>query len=79
MASSGRLSEEVDRWDETNIAVPAIQILGGTFPVHYWTGTELLRRSEWAVTFPPATVRGIRIRPAVAASTWSIAEIVAFE
>ncbi len=47
----------------------------------YWTGAELLRnsRSEWAVTFPPATVRAIRIRPAVAAPTWSIAEIAAFE
>jgi hypothetical protein len=47
----------------------------------YWTGTELLRnsRSEWAVTFPPATVRAIRVRPAMAAPTWSIAEIVPFE
>ena len=47
----------------------------------YWTGAELLRnsRSEWAMTFPPATLRAIRIRPAGAAPTWSIAEVVAFE
>jgi hypothetical protein len=31
------------------------------------------------VTFPPATVRAIRVRPAMAAPTWSIAEIVPFE
>ncbi len=47
----------------------------------YWTGAELLRnsRSEWAVTFPAATVRYLRIRPAAPAPTWSIAEITAFE
>ncbi len=47
----------------------------------FWTGAELLRNSrpEWAVTFPPATVRYIRIRPAAPAPTWAIAEITAFE
>lgn len=47
----------------------------------YWTGAELLRnsRSEWAVTFPAATVRYVRIRPAAPTPTWSIAEITAFE
>jgi hypothetical protein len=47
----------------------------------YWTGAELLRNSrpEWAVTFPPATVRLIRIRPVAPAPTWAIAEIAAFE
>ncbi len=47
----------------------------------FWTGAELLRnsRSEWAVTFPPVTVRYVRIRPAVPAPTWAIAEITAFE
>ncbi len=47
----------------------------------YWTGTELLRNSrpEWSVTFPPAMVRAIRIRPAAPAPTWSIAEISAVE
>jgi hypothetical protein len=47
----------------------------------FWTGAELLRNSrpEWAVTFPPVTVRYIRIRPAAPAPTWAIAEITAFE
>lgn len=47
----------------------------------FWTGTELLRNSrpEWAVTFPPVTVRYVRIRPAAPAPTWAIAEITAFE
>jgi F5/8 type C domain len=47
----------------------------------FWTGAELLRNSrpEWAVTFPPATVRYVRIRPAAPAPTWTIAEITAFE
>jgi hypothetical protein len=47
----------------------------------YWTGAELLRnsRTEWAVTFPAATVRYVRIRPAAPAPAWSIAEITAFE
>jgi hypothetical protein len=47
----------------------------------FWTGVELLRNSrpEWAVRFPPATVRAIRIRPAAPAPTWSIAEITVFE
>ena len=47
----------------------------------YWTGAELLRNSrpEWAVTFPPAIVRLIRIRPTAPAPTWSIAEISAFD
>jgi hypothetical protein len=42
---------------------------------------ELLRKSrpEWAVTFPPATVRYVRIRPAAPAPTWAVAEIIAFE
>jgi hypothetical protein len=31
------------------------------------------------VTFPPATVRLIRIRPVDPAPTWTIAEIAAFE
>jgi hypothetical protein len=44
-----------------------------------WTGAELLRNSrpEWAVTFPPATARYVRIRPAAPAPTWAIAEIEA--
>jgi hypothetical protein len=47
----------------------------------FWTGAELLRNSrpEWAVTFPPAVVRYVRIRPVASAPTWSIAEITAFE
>jgi hypothetical protein len=47
----------------------------------YWTGGELLRNSrpEWSMTFPPATVRLIRIRPVAPAPTWSIAEIAAYE
>ncbi len=47
----------------------------------FWTGAELLRNSrpEWAVAFPPAVVRYVRIRPAASAPTWSIAEITAFE
>ena len=49
----------------------------------YWTGAELLRNSrpEWAVTFPSATVRYVRIRPSAPAPTptWSIAEITALE
>jgi hypothetical protein len=45
----------------------------------FWTGAELLRNSrpEWAVTFPAATVRYVRIRPAAPAPTWAIAEIEA--
>jgi hypothetical protein len=31
------------------------------------------------MTFPPATVRLIRIRPVAPAPTWSIAEIAAYE
>jgi hypothetical protein len=47
----------------------------------YWTGSELLRngRPEWSVSFPPVTVRAVRIRPAAPAPTWSIADITAFE
>ena len=46
----------------------------------FWTGAELLRNSrpEWAVTFPPATVRYVRIRPAAPAPAWAIAEIEVF-
>jgi hypothetical protein len=47
----------------------------------FWSGAELLRNSrpEWAVAFPAATLRAIRIRPAGPAPTWSIAEIKLFE
>jgi hypothetical protein len=47
----------------------------------FWSGAELLRNSrpEWAVTFPPAPLRAIRLRPAAPAPTWSIAEITLFE
>jgi hypothetical protein len=47
----------------------------------YWTGAELLRNSrpEWAVRFPPTTLRYVRVRPAAPAPTWSIAEITAVE
>ena len=47
----------------------------------FWTGEELLRNSrpEWAVSFPPVTVRYVRIQPAAPAPTWAIAEITAFE
>lgn len=31
------------------------------------------------MTFPPVTVRYVRIRPAVPAPTWAITEITAFE
>ena len=47
----------------------------------YWTGYELLRNSlrEWAVTFPPTTVRYLRLRPAASAPRWDIEEIAVFE
>jgi F5/8 type C domain len=47
----------------------------------FWSGSELLRNSrpEWAVAFPAATLRAIRIRPAGPAPIWSIAEIRLFE
>ena len=36
-------------------------------------------RPEQVVTFPPATVRYIRICPAIPAPTWAIAGLAAFE
>jgi len=47
----------------------------------FFSGTELLRNSrpEWAVTFLPAALRAIRIRPVGPAPTWAIAEIRMFE
>jgi hypothetical protein len=50
--------------DEANVALPATQVLGGTFPVHH-LGVEYV-------------VRYIRIRPAAPAPTWAIAEIEVF-
>jgi hypothetical protein len=47
----------------------------------YWTGYELLRNgnAEWAVTFPPATVRHLRVRPAAPGRWWAIAELELLE
>jgi hypothetical protein len=57
--------------------LPAIRWAGPLF----WSGAELLRNSrpEWAVTFPPAILRAIRIRPVASAPSWSIAEITIFD
>jgi hypothetical protein len=47
----------------------------------YWTGYELLRdgSAEWTVTFPPAPVRHLRIRPAAPGRRWAIAELELLE
>jgi hypothetical protein len=48
----------------------------------YWTGSELLRNGgpKWAVTFPPTTLRYLRLSPAVPLrDPWTIAELEVLE
>ena len=48
----------------------------------YWTGTELLRNGgpKWAVTFPPTTLRYLRLSPAAPRrDPWTIAELEVLE
>ena len=47
-----------------------------------WTGTELLRNGgpKWAVTFPPTTLRYLRLSPAAPRrDPWTIAELEVLE